>query len=111
MGRNCLSAVLCVGLSFGLLVGAGCNRKTASTKKDGPAGQAGNGRGAPGDGQGTDDTGGPQLSSGQVAGAGSSREISMNPAVLVDSSVPLAQVELYGVKLGDAQAAIPAADV
>jgi hypothetical protein len=31
--------------------------------------------------------------------------------VLFDSSVPLSQVQLYGVRLGDAQAAIPAADV
>jgi hypothetical protein len=104
-----------VGLSIVLLVGGGgCNRKSASTNKGGAgeSPQAGGGHAAPGEGQGTDDTTGPQLSSGQVAGAaGSSREVSMSPAVLYDSSVPLAQVQLYGIRLGDAQAAIPAADV
>jgi hypothetical protein len=108
MGRSCLLSVVCFALSIGLLVGGGCNRKTASTKNKGAAGQSSAGTGRA---EGPDETAGPQLSSGQVPGAGSSREISMNPAVLLDTSVPLSQVELYGVKLGDVQAAIPAGEV
>jgi hypothetical protein len=103
--------MVCALLSIALAAGGGCNRKTASTKKGGPGQPADGGRAGSGDTQGTDETGGPQLSSGQVAGAGSSRELSMNPMILFDASVPLSQVQLYGVKLGDVQAAIPAGEV
>jgi hypothetical protein len=111
MGRNCLCVLVCALLSIVLAAGGGCNRKSASTKKGGAGPSADAGRAGSGDTQGTDETGGPQLSSGEVAGAGSSRELSMNPTVLFDTSVPLSQVQLYGVKLGDVQAAIPAGEV
>lgn len=42
------------------------------------------------------------------AASGNPREISANPAVLADANVAPQQFELYGVKLGDPQSAIPA---